>query len=53
MGRRTLLLLASRRSPVYPQTSAAGPAALPFGRLGMNVTRDDKNSVNNVSPGAL
>ena len=40
MGRRTLL-------------AAGGSAALYFGRLGTNVTPDDKSSVDNVSPGAL
>jgi pilus assembly protein CpaB len=41
------------KSLVYAQSSAGGSAALYFGLLGTNVTRDDKSKVDNVSPGAL
>ena len=41
------------KSLVFAQSSTGGSAALYFGLLGTNVTPDDKNSVDAVSPGAL
>jgi hypothetical protein len=41
------------KSLVFAQTSTGGSAALYFALLGANVTPDDKNSVDAVSPGVL
>lgn len=41
------------KSLVFAQSSTGGSAALYFGLLGTNVSQDDKNSVDAVSPGAL
>ena len=41
------------KSLVYAQSSTGGSAALYFGLLRTSVTPDDKNPVDNVSPGVL